>query len=32
MHREIKCSLAVAKAAFNDKKTLHQQIGLQFKE
>jgi hypothetical protein len=30
--REIKCSIAMAKAAFNNKKTLYQQIGLHFKE
>jgi len=29
---EIKCSIAMAKAAFNNKKTLHQQTGLKFKE
>jgi hypothetical protein len=29
---EIKCSIAMAKAAFNNKKTMHQQIGLKFKE
>jgi len=30
--REIKCSIAMAKAAFNNKKTLYQQIGLHCKE
>jgi hypothetical protein len=29
--REIKSRVATAKAAFNKKKTLHQQIGLKFK-
>jgi hypothetical protein len=30
--REIKSRIAVAKTAFNKKKTFHQQTGLQFKE
>jgi hypothetical protein len=30
--REIKSKIAMAKAAFNKKKTLHQQTGLKFKE
>jgi hypothetical protein len=30
--REIKSSIAMTKAAFNKKKTFHQQIGLKFKE
>jgi hypothetical protein len=30
--REIKSRIVVAKAAFNNKKTLHQQNGFKFKE
>jgi hypothetical protein len=30
--REIKCRIAMAKAAFNNKKTFHQQTELKFKE
>jgi hypothetical protein len=30
--REIKSWIAMAKAEFNRKKTLHQQIGLEFKD
>jgi hypothetical protein len=30
--REIKSKIAMAKAAFNKKKTFHQQTGLKFKE
>jgi hypothetical protein len=29
---EIKCRVAMTEAAFNKKKTVHWQIGLQFKE